>query len=114
MIKTTSSPEILITLIGHPFATVGMGEQLRSYMAACQSVYLSYQTLDIFRSAPRTDPDHVRLLGSSEVETPSGGIRIFHVNADEVERVKQAFEERKGKFSGGYNIIVPAWELPNY
>jgi len=91
-----------------------MGEQLRSYMAACQSVHLSCQALDIFRYAPRTDPDHVRLLGSSEVETPSSGIRIFHVNADEVERVKKAFEERKGKFADGYNVIVPAWELAIY
>jgi hypothetical protein len=104
----------LVTLIGHPFANVGMGEQLRSHMAACQSVQLSFNTLDIFRYAPRTDPNHVRLIGSSEIEGPIGGIRIFHTNADEIDRVKDAFEQRHGRFSDGYNIIVPAWELSKY
>ena len=114
MAKAASPREVPLTLIGHPFSKVGMGEQLRSYMAACQSVHLSHRTLDIFRYAARTDPEHTKLLGSSEVDVPSEGIRIFHVNADEVDRVKQAFAERKGKFSDGYNIIVPAWELANY
>jgi hypothetical protein len=103
-----------LTLIGHPFANVGMGEQLRSHMAACKSVQLTFNTLDIFRYAPRTDPDHVRLVGSSELESPPGGIRIFHINADEIDRVKVAFERRHGRFSDGYNIIVPAWELAKY
>jgi glycosyltransferase involved in cell wall biosynthesis len=104
----------LVTLIGHPFANVGMGEQLRSHMAACQSVHLSFNTVDIFRHAPRTDPDHVRLIGSSEIDSPIRGIRIFHTNADEIDRATAAFEQRHGRLSDGYNIIVPAWELPKY
>lgn len=103
-----------VTLVGHPYATVGMGEQMRSHMAALHEVHLKFETVDIFRFAPRTDPDYQRLAGDTEVQVPDPGIRLFHVNADEVERVKQAFTERGGDFEGGYNIVIPAWELPKY
>ena len=109
-----SLPDVPITLIGHPFATVGMGEQLRSHIAACQTVHLPYKVLDIYRYASRNDRDHRRLVEPVETETPTGGIRIFHVNGDEVEPVLRAFEARGGTFGEGYNIIVPAWELPTY
>jgi hypothetical protein len=105
---------IPVTLIGHPFATVGMGEQLRSHIAACQSVHLPHAVLDIYRYASRSDPDHRRLVEQVETDVPSGGIRIFHINGDEVESVVRAFEARGGNFADGYNIIVPAWELPAY
>jgi hypothetical protein len=103
-----------VTVVGHPFATVGMGEQMRSHMAALREVHLKFQTLDIFRFAPRTDPEHLRLVADTEVQAPPAGIRLFHVNADEVDRVKGAFEKRGGDFKDGYNIAVPAWELPKY
>ena len=106
--------EVPVSLIGHPFATVGMAEQLRSHIASCRAVHLPHAIVDIFRYAERTDPDHVRLVGANEAEVPPGGIRIFHINGDEVERVLEAFAERGGSFADGYNIVVPAWELPRY
>jgi hypothetical protein len=112
--RTTTLAETPITLIGHPFATVGMGEQLRSHIAACRSVHASFKVLDIFRYAARSDPDHRKLVASIEIGAPPSGIRIFHVNGDEVDAVLQAFEARGGTFADGYNIIVPAWELPQY
>jgi hypothetical protein len=114
MTMVSSVAEIPVTLIGHPFATIGMGEQLRSHIAACKAVHLAHEVLDIFQYAQRTDPDHLDLLTSVETEVPSNGIRIFHINGDEVERVQQAFWDRGGRFLDGYNIIVPAWELPSY
>jgi hypothetical protein len=53
-------------------------------------------------------------VADSETEAPGRGIRIFHINGDEVERVIEAFESRGARFSNGYNVIVPAWELPTY
>src|SRR5450631_4290188 len=106
--------EIPVTLIGHPFANIGMGEQLRSHIAACQSVHIPFKVLDIFRHAARRDPDHRKLVEPFEVDAPTSGLRIFHVNGDEIVPVLQAFEGRGGTFADGYNIIVPAWELPKY
>lgn len=106
--------DLPVTIIGHPWAPIGMGEQLRSHVHACNAVHLHHQVLDIFRYAQRTDQAHTQLLGDLETTTPPGGIRIFHINGDEVERVIAAFEARGGVFADGYNIIAPAWELPAY
>ena len=106
--------ETPVTLVGHPYAPIGMGEQLRSHARAGNAVRLHHKVLDIFRYAKRSDPAHVRLIEPLERKDTPGGIRIFHINGDEVERVIAEFEARGGVFADGHNIIVPAWELPVY
>lgn len=110
----TPLDNIPVTFIGHPFASIGMGEQLRSHIAAASHAFVTCNVLDIFRHAQRTDPAHFALIGDREIREPPRGIRIFHVNGDEVDRVREAFAARGGDFDAGYNIIVPAWELPIY
>jgi len=109
-----SIDDTVITVIGHPWAPIGMGEQLRSHVRAGLAMGLDVKVLDIFRYAQRTDIAHDALLDPLEVTTAPGGIRIFHVNGDEVERVLAAFAARGNDFAAGYNIIMPAWELPTY
>ena len=106
--------DVPITLIGHPFAPIGMGEQLRSHVAAMNAMRLHHRVLDIFRHSGRTDDAHAALLGDRERLDAPGGIRIFHVNGDEAARVLEAFAARGGVLGDGYNVIVPAWELPAY
>lgn len=106
--------ETPVTVIGHPWAPIGMGEQLRSHLAAGNAVGLPHRVFDIFRYAARSDPAHAALVEPLEVASVPGGIRIFHINGDEVERVIDAFEARGNDFAAGYNIVVPAWELPRY
>jgi hypothetical protein len=91
-----------------------MGEQLRSHIAACQSVHMPHSVLDVYRYASRSDPDHRKLVEPVETTSATSGIRIFHINGDEVDPVIEAFKARGGDFKSGYNIIVPAWELPTY
>lgn len=110
----TPLDNIPVTFIGHPFAPIGMGEQLRSHVAAALRAHVVCGVLDIFRYAQRTDPAHFALLGDREIREPPRGIRIFHINGDEVDRVQEAFAARGGDFASGYNIVVPAWELPFY
>src|SRR5258707_1059632 len=50
-----------VTLIGHPWAPIGMGEQFRSHVHACNTVHLHHRVFDIFRYAQRADPAHDRL-----------------------------------------------------
>lgn len=106
--------DLAVTLIGHPFAPIGMGEQMRSHLAACARVHLEPAVHDVFRYAQRTDPAHFAAVGEREVNRVAGGVRIFHVNGDEVDRVVAAFEARGSRFAAGHNVIVPAWELPAY
>lgn len=105
---------IPITFVGHPFAPIGMGEQLRSHIQAATALGLHHRVLDIFRYAQRTDPAHFATVGALERRDIPDGIRIFHVNGDEVGPVLEAFAARGGDFAAGYNVIVPAWELPTY
>jgi hypothetical protein len=80
----------------------------------CTALRLHHRVCDIFRYAQRTDPAHFQVVGDLERRDLPGGIRMFHINGDEVERVVAEFEARGGVFADGYNIIVPAWELPSY
>jgi hypothetical protein len=106
--------DVPVTLIGHPFAPIGMGEQLRSHVRACNAARLHHRVMDIFHYAKRHDAAHRRLIGPLEREDVAAGIRIFHINGDEVERVIAEFEARGNSFADGYNVVVPAWELPAY
>jgi glycosyltransferase involved in cell wall biosynthesis len=106
--------DLPVTFVGHPFAPIGMGEQLRSHLSAASRVLIDWGVLDIFRYAQRSDPVHFATVGTRELTEPRGGIRVFHINGDEVESVLAAFAARGGDFDAGYNIIAPAWELPIY
>jgi len=106
--------DIAVTFVGHPFAPIGMGEQLRSHVSACAALRLGFGVYDIFRYAQRSDAAHFSVVGERERENVGRGIRIFHVNGDEVDSVIAAFETRGNEFAAGHNIIVPAWELPAY
>jgi hypothetical protein len=103
-----------LTLIGHPYASIGMGEQLRSHGTAMSAVHLSFGMYDIFRYAARDDPDFEAQVAPAEVYDLDEGIRIFHINGDEVTNVIAKLREAGQSFESGYNIIVPAWELPTY
>ena len=111
---TGSIDDTQITIIGHPWAPIGMGEQLRSHVRAGLAMRLDIKVHDIFRYAQRTDPAHDSLLNGLEIDHVPPGIRIFHINGDEVDRVLETFAARGNDFAAGTNIIVPAWELPTY
>jgi glycosyltransferase involved in cell wall biosynthesis len=106
--------DVAVTLIGHPHAAIGMGEQLRSHVRALSAVQAAPGVLDIFRHARREDPWHAALIDKLERRDVPGGIRVFHINGDEIERVLAAFEALGGRLEDGLNVIVPAWELPRY
>ncbi len=103
-----------ITFIGHPFAPIGMGEQLRSHVAASLAVGLAPKVYDIYRHAQRNDESYRKLIDPLEVASVGGGLRVFHINADEVDEVLAAFAMRGNGLATGTNVIVPAWELPVY
>jgi hypothetical protein len=106
--------DVPITFIGHPYAPIGMGEQLRSHVSACTRIGLHHRVFDIFRYAQRADPAHFAVNDKLECDQVPGGIRVFHINGDEIDPVIAALAARGGSFKAGYNIIVPAWELPVY
>lgn len=93
---------------------IGVGSQMRSHIRAARALRIEMSTVDAFRYAERTDPDHIETVGGTEKETLPGGIRVFHINGNEVEPVLKHMEAAGSRFADGTNVIVPAWELPTY
>ena len=92
-----------------------MGEQVRAGFAALRAVGVDAKLFDVFRHSERGDPDHrAFVLPHESVSLNDHSVRIFHINGDEVDAVLAALAARAMDFHAGYNIIVPAWELPRY
>lgn len=99
-----------LSLVGHPYAPIGMGEHLRCSYRALRSVAVKPAIGDIYKlQVP--DADELTEFGTASSETASA-ISIFHINGDEVNQA-MAHLTHGGPWDG-YKIIYPAWELPRY
>jgi len=105
---------LAVQFIGHPFAAIGKGEEIRANIRALLSIDEPVQVLDIYRAEPRQDIDHLALIEPREIRRLSRGPRVFHINGDEVEPVQHQLAALGSDFTSGRNIVVPAWELPVY
>jgi glycosyltransferase involved in cell wall biosynthesis len=97
-------------LVGHPFAPIGMGEQVRSTFRAMRAAQVPVQLLDVF-GVPSSDADLCAELKPFLTDRVGPGSGVFCINGDEVERVLGHLGERA---AGEKRIIYPAWELPRY
>lgn len=100
-----------ITLVGRPFAPIGVGEDIRSTFRALRAAGLECRVLDAYDQDP-PDEGLAAEIGTALTGRLAPGIRIFHLNGDEVERAL----DRLGSppLGDGRNVIYPAWELPRY
>lgn len=101
-----------VTLIGHPYDTSGMAEDLRMIFSALRAVGLDVVVLDVYRIHAR-DPDHRALFEGRETNQP-GRFNLFVINADEVEPVFRHLGIPEGGPAGAINVIYPAWELERF
>ena len=107
-----TSPKQQITFIGHPFAPIGRGEDVRCAARAAKRVGLSFSIVDLDQEG------HIADLALEEEFAPfltddlSPLANIFFINGDEVDRVRDTFPRIRE--SGAVQIIVPQWELANY
>lgn len=100
-----------ITLVGHPFAPIGMGENVRSAFRAWRAAYVPVRVLDIYR-LNKADPDIAAEFEGHMAQRLTSDIQIFHINGDEVAQALGHIAPRAGK--RGKRIICPAWELSRY
>lgn len=97
-----------VTLVGHPFAPLGIGRALRTVFSSLRSVGVPVKVRDVW-NFQTPEPAHVATLVPSVTQS-YGATNIFHLNGDEVENAL----ERLGPLPPGRNIIYPLWELPRY
>jgi len=103
-----------IQIFGHPYAPIGMGEQLASFSRALESVHLEHTIYDIYGSGVEWRATRPWLNAKETKDLNAGDVRIFHINGDEVKPCLEHLEKNGFEFKMGKNIIVPAWELPIY
>jgi hypothetical protein len=56
-----------VTVIGHPFAPIGMGEQMRAGVKSLLAAHVDVEVIDAYRHASRSDREHRRLMQNLEV-----------------------------------------------
>ena len=99
-----------VVLIGHPFAPIGRGEDVRCTYRALRMVGVHPKVLDLYALQKPVGLLQHQLAG--ELTSSTGRVNIFHINGDEVPQVL-AHMDAKGGYRG-YNIIYPQWELSRY
>jgi len=101
-----------LTLVGHPFSSIGMGEHVRSALSAFLAAGLRPGVRDIYGLDPRSDTALANTIVPHCVDRLATEVNIFHINGDEVEQSLTHLSPDPQP--GSYNIIYPAWELSRY
>jgi glycosyltransferase involved in cell wall biosynthesis len=102
-----------ITLIGNPFEAIGRSEHIRTIWRALNAAAIRSSVYDVYGHVPEAEV--AAELGPYQVDEVAAGIRVFHLNGEEIQPALQSIEKRQiGFFSRGYNVVAPAWELPRY
>jgi glycosyltransferase involved in cell wall biosynthesis len=99
-----------IGLIGHPYAPIGRGEDIRCTYRALRSVTMRSTLTDIYKLIP-PDTDELQEFANVCLDKPSD-INIFHINGNEVEQSLAHLGATNNW--DGFNIVYPAWELSLY
>lgn len=105
---TSGQPKQAITLVGHPFAPIGKGRELRVTAASFSSVACSVKIRDVWQHL-EPEPDQALTL-APQLTQDFGQINIFHLNGDEIEPALA----HMGRPTSGTNVVFPAWELARY
>ena len=93
-----------IQVFGHPYAPIGMGEQLASFSKALDAVYLEHRIYDIYSSGAEWKATRSWLNQKETEDSNWGDIRIFHINGDEVEASLKHLEKQGFDFLIRYAI----------
>lgn len=97
-------------LVGHPFAPIGRGEDVRCTFRALRSVAVRPRVLDLYR-VNRPDAD-AKDEFEPFLDNRPGKINLFHLNGDEIEQALGAMGSSLPK--DAFNVVYPAWELSKY
>ena len=102
-----------ITLVGNPFESIGRSEHIRTVWRALAAASVPASIFDVYGHTP--EQAVLDEMGHRQAHEVPCGIRIFHLNGDEIQNALEVIERRRsGCFKRGYNIVAPAWELPRY
>ncbi|TPJ29990.1 glycosyltransferase [Mesorhizobium sp. B2-8-3] len=96
-----------ISLIGYPFAEMGVGEAMRSLARSIESVGANYEVVNFDEQVRSSQKD--RTLENRLTDAPSKSVNVFCVNADMLMSTMRGVGT--GVLHNRYNVIRPFWEL---
>lgn len=97
-----------VSLIGYPFAEMGVGEAMRSLARSIENVEVGYEVVNFDEQVRSSQKD--RTLQNRLTDTPSKSVNVFCVNADMLMPTIRGVGT--SVLRNRYNIIRPFWELP--
>jgi glycosyltransferase involved in cell wall biosynthesis len=100
-----------VTLVGHPFASTGMGELPRGVFRALKAVDVNASLRDVYGFGTN-DTDIKGEFNEHIVQEFSSSLNIFCLNGDEIEPSLGHLSARLPKEA--VNIVYPVWELSKY
>lgn len=103
--KLKKNPQV--TLVGHPFAPIGVGENIRSAFRAFKQTGIVTSVLDIYKMY-QPWPE----LADGLTDELSPDVNIFFINGDEVDPVLNHLRPKLQPQA--HNIVFPFWELSVY
>lgn len=112
MVSTTNRLTSLPVLVGHPFAPIGRGEDIRTSLRCFHAAGLDAAVYDLSGSRETADPGFDGNVAAHLVGSLSPDLNIFYLNGDEI--LKYLDPIRKRLPAGAYNIVCPQWELGAY
>jgi glycosyltransferase involved in cell wall biosynthesis len=111
MTAVTSPADMPVTIIGHPFAPIGRGEDLRTMYRACKAVGMNPSIVNAYEGGT-DDADLQAELGPAIRPHTGGGMDVYCINGDEIEPILAHLGPRRR--AARRSIVFPAWELPSY
>jgi len=112
MVSTENRVTSLPVLVGHPFAPIGRGEDIRSSLRCFQEAGVDAVVHELSALRDPADSDFDQDVASHLVRSLSPNINIFFLNGDEINRYLEQLKRHLPP--GAYNIICPQWELGIY
>jgi len=109
-----NGPDEPVLFLGHPYSSIGKGQEMRANLGALLSLSEPARCLDIYGHTSQQDPFHRSVIQPLETQDSDAPIRIFHLNGDEVEPALRHLKQDASTMARARNVIVPAWELPRY
>jgi len=99
-----------LTILGHPFSPLGIGENVRCTYSALKKIGLKFGVRDIYNYL-KPEGMIQSQIATHLVSKPSK-IHLFFLNGDEVDPALSHLGSEW--FKNSYNIIFPNWELERY
>lgn len=103
-------PTAQVTLIGHPFVPIGMGEHLRATFRSLRAAGVAVKVRDVYKLGG--DDPAMRAEIAPYLVDDFGELNLFCINGDEVESVLRHLGVDRPPDAG--SIIYPLWELSHY